>query len=188
MFESLDVFIFTLGLTEAWEACADGTVYPTAPGTIAGNYDPGAYRFRNFRHSEIMEDLREFWELLRSVNPTAKLLLTVSPVPLSATASSNHVLVATTYSKSVLRSVAGEVSEEVSDIGYFPSFEIICSHPSRAIFFEEDMRTVTETGVEFVMDHFFRSSQVGSPASERGVEGHGNDLICDDELLDRFAG
>jgi hypothetical protein len=31
MLETLDVMVFTLGLTECWEDLADGTVYPVAP-------------------------------------------------------------------------------------------------------------------------------------------------------------
>ncbi|WP_201304707.1 GSCFA domain-containing protein, partial [Vreelandella titanicae] len=35
MLEEVDVFVFTLGLTEAWVSTVDETVYPTAAGTIA---------------------------------------------------------------------------------------------------------------------------------------------------------
>ena len=45
----LDIFIFTLGLTEAWLSKQDGTVYPSAPGTIAGDYVSDQYEFHNFR-------------------------------------------------------------------------------------------------------------------------------------------
>jgi hypothetical protein len=113
MFATLDVFVFTMGLTEGWESLQDGTMYAVAPGTVAGAYDPKKHVFHNLRHSEIRADMLAFWERLRAVNPTARMLLTVSPVPLAATATDNHVLVATTYSKSVLRAVAGELSEDV---------------------------------------------------------------------------
>lgn len=49
MFATLDVFVFTLGLTEGWEAVEDGTMFPMAPGTVAGSYDPTGYRLRNLR-------------------------------------------------------------------------------------------------------------------------------------------
>jgi hypothetical protein len=187
LFETVDVFIFTLGLTEAWECSDDGTVYPTAPGISAGRYDPADYGFRNFRHAEILGDLRNFWNLLREVNPTARMLLTVSPVPLTATASSNHVLVATTYSKSTLRAVAGDISDEIPDIGYFPSFEMICTHPSRGMFFNPDMRSVNDAGVDYVMSHFFRASQIESPALGTQAGERAEELICDEQLLDQFG-
>ena len=56
LLEELDVLVFTLGLTETWEA-GDGTVYPVAPGTLAGEFDPARYRFRNLRHGEVLADM-----------------------------------------------------------------------------------------------------------------------------------
>ncbi len=185
MFATLDVFVFTMGLTEGWEARADGTMYPMAPGTVAGEYDADKYVFHNLRHAEIAADMTAFWQRLKTVNPGARMLLTVSPVPLTATATDDHVLVATTYSKSVLRGVAGELAEDHDDISYFPSYEIIASHPGRGMFFNPDLRTVNEFGVNYVMTHFFS----GSLASEFGAaskEADGElDLVCDEEKLDQ---
>lgn len=48
MLADADLMVFTLGLTEAWEHIETGTIYPTAPGTIAGDFDPEVYRFKNF--------------------------------------------------------------------------------------------------------------------------------------------
>ena len=39
LFEKLDLFVFTLGLTEMWVHKESGTIYPTAPGTLLGNFD-----------------------------------------------------------------------------------------------------------------------------------------------------
>lgn len=183
MLDSLDVFVFTLGLTEAWESREDGTVYPTAAGTLVGSHDPAKYVFHNFRYNEIADDLRRFWSLLKSRNPKARMLLTVSPVPLTATASADHVLVASVRSKSVLRAVAGDLAEDDDDVFYFPSYEVIASHPGRAMFFNPDLRTVNDAGVQVVMKHFFRAFGATStaPAAEE-------DIICDESTLERFAG
>jgi hypothetical protein len=182
MFESLDVFVFTLGLTEAWVHRVDGTVYPTAAGTIAGSHDPAAYQFVNFRYRDVLADLQQFWSLLRSINPRARLVLTVSPVPLNATASPDHVLVATVRSKSVLRAVAADLADDHDDIHYFPSYEIIAAHPSRGMFFEPDLRNVNEMGVALVMRHFFAA--FGQPLAAP-VETA--DIICEEAELDRFT-
>jgi len=185
MLATLDVFVFTMGLTEGWEAVSDGTMYPMAPGTLAGEYDPVRYVFRNLRHGDVLADMTGFWHRLRSVNPTARMLLTVSPVPLTATATSQHVLVATTYSKSVLRGVAGELADAHEDIHYFPSYEILSAHPGRAMFFNPDLRTVNEVGVNYVMTHFFSGSLKkefeNSAPPEPNEE---DDIICDEEQLD----
>lgn len=185
MFAELDVFVFTMGLTEGWENAEDGTMFAVAPGTVAGTYDPSRHVLRNLRHAEIRADMLAFWERLRKVNPGARMLLTVSPVPLAATATENHVLVATTYSKSVLRAVAGELSEDVADIHYFPSYEIVSSHPGRGMFFEPDLRNVNMYGVNFVMTQFFSgplAAEFGSAAAKERDEDL--ELICDEGKLD----
>ncbi len=198
LLEQVDVFVFTLGLTEAWESSGDCTVYPTAPGTIAGSFDASRYRFRNFRYPEVMADLQGFWGLLRECNPSARMILTVSPVPLTATASDDHVVVATTQSKATLRAVAGDMAALEEDVAYFPSFELISAHPARAMFFNPDLRTVNSVGVDYVMSHFFgdlpearleRSSLAPAPrVAASGPQRPEDDvLICDEELLEEYA-
>lgn len=185
MFRNLDLFVFTLGLTEGWESKADGTVYPIAPGVIAGNYEPDAHRLLNLRTSDVRSDLEAFREKLKAVNPGARILLTVSPVPLAATATENHVLVATTWSKSVLRSVAGEISADFEDVSYFPSYEIISSHASRGMFFDPDLRNVNPFGVELVMKKFFVGELAKEfPSKDSDVAVEEFELICDEERLD----
>lgn len=181
MLHELDVFVFTLGLTEAWISRADGAVYPTAAGTIVGSHDPARYEFHNFRYPEILDDLKQFWRLLRSVNPKARMILTVSPVPLNATASGEHVLIASSRSKAVLRAVAGDFAADEADATYFPSYEIISSHPARGMFFEPDLRNVNDCGVRLVMKHFFRLfADVDARATEDDAE-----IICEEAELDR---
>lgn len=183
MFDQLDLFVFTLGLTEGWANRQDGTMFALAPGVVAGDYDPARHVFRNLRYGEILSDMREFWRALKSVNPGARMLLTVSPVPLAATAGPDHVLAATTYSKSVLRAVAGDLAADDTDIGYFPSYEIISSHPARGMFYEPDLRNVNPMGVDLVMRQFFSGSLARefSAAAEDGAE---LDLICDESRLE----
>lgn len=174
------VFIFTLGLTEAWVDRRDGTVYPVCPGTAAGEYDPAKYKFCNFSHSEVLEDLRAFIALVRERNPNVKFLFTVSPVPLVATAEARHVLVSTVYSKSVLRAVAGEMESADPNVDYFPSFELISGTPARSMFFMPDMRSVHPKGVDFVMDHFFRQHPPLVSTMSLGVDIEERDPVCDE--------
>lgn len=184
MLQTLDVLVFTMGLTEGWESAADGTMFPTAPGTIAGSYDEGRYAFHNLRYGEILEDMEAAWALLRQVNPAARILLTVSPVPLVATATGQHVLAATTYSKSVLRAVAGDLAASHADIHYFPSYEIIIGHPSRGIFFNPDLRTVNPMGVDLVMSHFFSGPLAREFSGVTGEAEKDFEVICDEEQME----
>ena len=120
MFETTRVFVFTLGLTEAWVNRDDGSIYPTCPGTLAGQFAPELHQFKNYTYPEIYSDLSDVVRTIKEVNPNIKIILTVSPVPLVATASSNHVLLATIYSKSTLRAIAGDAAVQMNGIEYFP--------------------------------------------------------------------
>jgi hypothetical protein len=192
MFETCSVLIFTLGLTEGWASRRDGAVVPLAPGTV-GVEDPD-FGFENFSVSGMIEDLETFISKLRTVNPSARVLLTVSPVPLIATYESRHVLVSTVYSKSALRVVADAVSRNLQAVDYFPSYEIITGPQSRGRFFGDDLRTVTAEGVDAVMDVFSRHY-----LSDRLVEAKPRDvpvtvdmeritseyeIVCDEEAID----
>jgi hypothetical protein len=154
MFKNLNVFVFTLGLTECWASRLDGAVYPVAPGVVGGVFDPQKYEFLNFGVSDVTQDLRAFLHKLRLINPRSRVVLTVSPVPLVATAAKRHVVVSTTYSKSVLRVAAEEVAASQDNVSYFPSYEIITSPHARGAYFGEDGRSVTQSGVDHVMRVF----------------------------------
>ena len=39
VFAEFDIFVFTLGLTEAWRSRLDGSVFPICPGTSCGTFD-----------------------------------------------------------------------------------------------------------------------------------------------------
>ncbi|ATE64029.1 GSCFA domain-containing protein [Rhizorhabdus dicambivorans] len=196
MFETLDIFVFTLGLTEGWESRIDGAVYPVCPGVSGGTFDPERHAFHNFRVGEVTEDLSAFITALRGVNPKARIILTVSPVPLVATASGNHVLAATTYSKSALRAAAQEIAEDHEGVFYFPSYEIIMGAPAAARYFAENMRNVTEEGVAQVMSVFLRHAagiDLPGPAASAAPEARDATIdaakewvqvMCDEALLD----
>lgn len=154
VFSQADVFIFTLGLTEAWVHKSSGQVYPTAPGTIAGTYNEEVHGFVNFRLAEVRADLMGALQRIKRLNSDLRVLLTVSPVPLTATASGHHVLSATSYSKSVLRACAGEMQADFPDVDYFPSYEIVTSSKAGVTFFEPNLRSVTKAGVTQVMSIF----------------------------------
>lgn len=159
-FHSCDVFVFTFGLTEAWIHKETGTVYPTAPGTLAGSFDPDTFAFRNYRHREIFDDFAHFRERMREINPDIRFVITTSPVPLTATASGQHVEVASTYSKAVLRAVCGELYDTFDDVDYFPSYEIITSQRAGGAYYEANLRSVTPEGVQMAMSSFMAAHGV----------------------------
>jgi hypothetical protein len=153
-FAEMDCFIFTLGLTECWLNTADGAAYPLCPGTVGGTFDPTKHRFHDLSVDEVVADFRAFLADLRTINPHVRIILTVSPVPLAATAKDTHVLQATILSKSILRVAAGILARH-DGVAYFPSYEIVTGpHADHA--FEPDLRSVSEPAVAHVMRLFFR--------------------------------
>lgn len=193
-----DVIVFTMGLTESWFNAESGDEYPVCPGTAAGEFDGARHRFVNQDYLAIREALVKALAQIRSVNPEVSVLLTVSPVPLTATMSGNHVLTATMESKAILRAVAGSVARELSWVDYFPSYEIISAPAFGGAFFEDNKRTVAAAGVARVMDCFFGS--LGAKFPEAFTDGFAGEaqaaqdaaaraetVACEEELLAAFG-
>lgn len=200
LFETLDVFVFTLGLTECWVSTADGAAFPLCPGVEGGTFDPDRYGFVNQDVAEVISDMSSFIDELKSLNPRAEIVLTVSPVPLVATAEAGaHVLSATTYSKSVLRVAAETLRRRYAHVHYFPSYEIVTGSYNRGRYFAADLREVTEKGVAHVMRLFLEHATgsgteraVAAPEARKPPEdkfmARAEELLgieCDEVALDR---
>lgn len=200
--ELSDYFVFTLGLTESWFNKELGYEYPMCPGTVVGEFDENKHFFVNQQFEKIRVNLSDALALMNDVNPRLKFILTVSPVPLTATNSGKHVAVATMASKSVLRAVADQFAINRSNVDYFPSYEIINSPIFKGVFFEPNQRSVVSYGVNFVMDSFFKClvDKFGKPIvkddNKHQLESKVSDLninevfdpTCEEELLAAFGG
>jgi hypothetical protein len=204
MFETLEVFVFTLGLTECWVSRTDGAVYPICPGVEGGEFDESRHVFSNETVEDVVNEMSAFLLHLARVNPRAQVILTVSPVPLAATARADqHVLTATTYSKSVLRVAAETLTGRFPHVSYFPSYEIITGGFNRGAYYADDLRNVLENGVSHVMGLFMKHATGAQPEVQPSVSGEAkaksqppaadhNDLAaqliqveCDEAALDR---
>ena len=176
-----------------WVHKESGTVYPTAPGTICGEFNENIYEFKNAEYQEIINDFNQFKAIVRKIrsNRPFKILLTVSPVPLTATASGKHVLVSTVHSKSILRAVVGKLSKNNKNIDYFPSFEIVNNPRLHSTTFKDNLRSVRDETVQMVMKHFSREH----PPIQKKKEVEKNlknnkknieDIQCEEALLEAF--
>lgn len=194
MFEQADVFIFTLGLTEAWRSRIDSTVFSAAPGVVGGVFDPNLHEFVNFSLEETYAALREFLAKFHTVNPAVKILLTVSPVPLMATYEDRSVLSSNTYSKSVLRIAADMAIRDHDWVDYFPSYEIITGSFAGGIYYGPDHREVNELGVAHAMRCFMRNyTDEGSNCNASSLAifddyQASRSVICDESILDAARG
>lgn len=192
------VFIFTLGLTEGWMNPATGLRYSACPGTMGGSFDPALHQFENLDYPAVLDGLEDIRAKLKALNPEIRVLLTVSPVPLAATAEPGaHVLTATTHSKSVLRAAAGAFAARHADVDYFPSYEIVTTPGLKREMFEDDRRSVLRDGVDFVMSHFLEGlgAHEAAPAArqapseiEQAVAAarRADDVVCEEIALERY--
>ena len=192
VFIESDFIIFTLGLTEGWRSRRDGAVFPLAPGVSGGTFDPQEYEFVNFTAGEIEQDLAILVTKIGAVNPYARFILTVSPVPLIATYENRHVLVSTAYSKAALRVAADTAERSFHNVTYFPSYEIITSPAAQGRYYADDLREVTDLGVKHVMrvfaKHFLEapktvSTQDTVALADRAVRNNSG-IVCDEETIE----
>lgn len=197
IFTRTDLFVFTLGLSETWQHRKTGLVFPTAPGTVAGDFDPSQHSFINLGYADILDDLETAIDIMQEMNPQLRILLTVSPVPLTATASDKHILAANTYSKSLLRVVAEDICRNNCTVDYFPSYEIITGAPFIENSYESNLRSVKSAAVEAAMWVFFDAypelempNFVSSTIKSGGYIDPNfldDELVCEERLLEAFA-
>jgi len=189
MIEEMEGLVFTLGLTEQWVDGGSGRVLPTAPGVLAGRFDDSCISFVNASYNDVVEALSRTINMIRSVNSNVRFLLTVSPVPLAATATGVHVVQATQYSKAVLRAAAGYLSSVLDYVDYFPSYEIVTNNHGPEYFYEDDRRSVSPRGVSLVMEQLFgdweapKSIQLGSTIPG-GMEDAREETECEGVICD----
>jgi len=154
IFETSDLFIFTFGLTEAWSSLDGEVVYGSHPSVVTGYDYEEVLAPINFDYIACFNDMVYVINFISNINPDLKFIFTVSPVALAATHQNNHVLMATTYSKSVLRAVAGKLVELWPKADYFHSYEIFSAAQSFGQFLSSDLRDVNDRGVCVAMNCF----------------------------------
>lgn len=185
LFATATHLIFTLGLVECWSDLQTGRVFPIAPGVIAGQHDPARYRLLRLGFSEVLQDLQQIRDHLHRDNPSLRMILTVSPVPLVATATDQHVLPATSGAKAILRAAAGEFADGHQDVDYFPAYEIVTNPAARGRFYMKNCRDVTPQGVQAVTGVFLRAHGLTQVTDGQGDApgGSAEDLICEEIML-----
>lgn len=167
-----DLVVVTLGLVEAWYDEKNDTFLNQMPTRADMKSQSGRYFFRRL-------DVFDSYALLdRAISELVgagvdKILLTVSPVPLGTTFTSEDVVVANSFSKSVLRVCAGKLAEEHPQVDYFPSYEIVSSGGLNS--FNPDNIHVQLPVVRRVTGHmlnaYFPDSMQKSETSQQAVSG-----------------
>ena len=128
VFLATEFFIITLGLSEVWyDEATGGTFWRAVPVEV---FDPARHKFRVMSMEETKADIARVHGLIRKHVPGAKILFTISPIPLAATFREVACLSANSVSKAILRAaldefLRGRPDELNRSLFYFPSLEIV---------------------------------------------------------------
>lgn len=149
------VVIVTLGLTEYWYDKEFGVPLNDTPIDWRYAMRTNRFEFRNSPFADSYEQVMRLKELIFKVSKSGntKMIITVSPVPLQRTFSKQDVIVANTYSKSVLRAIAQEVANSDDRVDYFPSYEIVMNSP-RSFAWKHDQRHVEFGVIQTIVSKF----------------------------------
>ena len=145
------IVILTLGLIETWKDSRDGVTFTELPPTTYFNSLKHEFYLQTV--DDVMNDLVFCHSLLMQHNPSAHIIISVSPVPLHCTFRKNiNTYVANGLSKSTLRIAAEYFSYSYPNVTYFESFDIITQAIKNP--FLSDNRHVRPEVVSTMMDIF----------------------------------
>ncbi|MBS1487399.1 MAG: GSCFA domain-containing protein [Bacteroidetes bacterium] len=99
--------------------------------------------------NEIAESFDGFYTLLKSINPRAKIILTVSPVR-----HTKDTLELNSVSKSILRLACHTLSNKFPDVTYFPAYEIVMDDLRDYRFYKKDLIHPTTEAVDYIWEKF----------------------------------
>lgn len=156
IFDRTTIFILTLGLSEVWCNKQTGEVFWRA--IPAQQFDETRHGFRVATVLETKQKLTSIWYLIHRHRPEAKVIFTLSPVPLVATFRPISCITANEVSKSVLRVALDEWIREHpalnSQLYYWPSYEIVRYFAEDP--YKDDNRHVRQGVVSLIMEAFVK--------------------------------
>lgn len=153
-----DLLVITLGYIESWTMKENDKVYylNRFPGVSELKQKPDKYSFVRLGVEDFISLIEESLLELKRVNKKIKILLTVSPVPISATFMPNYdCIVANSISKNVLLTTAIYLSEKYNFIDYFPSYEVALSMGINA--FKSDLIHIRNEVVNLIVNYFLEN-------------------------------
>ncbi len=169
------VVVLTLGLVEAWFDREQGLYLNRAPGYRLVKRQAGRFELRLLDHAANLEALEQIHALLRThCRDDLRVVVSVSPVPLSETFTGRDVLVANAYSKAVLRAVAEHFARRHERVDYYPSYESV-TLSDRRVAFQDDLHHVADAVVDLNVRRFldlYAADDAGAEAREADAQRH----------------
>lgn len=148
MLKSARWFIITWGTAWVYQLKDSTDIVANCHKTPQNNFNKSLLESK-----EIIEDFTRFYKALKQYNPGIQIILTISPVRhIKDTLPLNNV------SKSIIRIAAHLLSQEHSDIHYFPAYEIMLDELRDYRFYKEDMIHPTSQAEDYIWEKFKSSS------------------------------
>jgi len=149
------VFFFTLGMAEVFRDRRSGKVVCQKP-TYLGGGGAAETEMHLSGFAENSANLEAIRGHIKAMNSDARIVVTVSPVPLERTFSDRDILIANTEGKATLRACAGEFARAHDDVTYFPAYEMVTLMGEGAIQ-QRDLRHVDQRVVSAIMQAFIKA-------------------------------
>lgn len=145
-----EIIIITLGLTEVWIKKDNKMISCMNPGYAGGGGKNETF-FYVSSYEDNLNNLRNIMKIINKKEIKAKVIFTVSPVPLGQTFRNLDVTIANEESKSILRVAASEIIKEFDNAYYFPAYEF-CKYSSNV--YEKDGRHIKPEIVDNIIKLF----------------------------------
>lgn len=98
---------------------------------------------------ECADYLREAVTMLRQINPSVRIIITVSPIRYA-----KYGFHGSQLSKATLLLAADKLTKEIDNVVYFPAYEIVNDELRDYRFYREDMLHPTDQAVEYIWQRF----------------------------------
>lgn len=139
-----DLLIITFGTAWVYRYRENGLVVSNCHKFPAGDFE----RFR-LSVEDIVAEYTGIITRLREVNPSVRILFTVSPIRHWKDGAHGNQL-----SKAVLLLAIDELAHLFPDVCYFPSYEIVMDELRDYRFYAEDMLHVSDVAVNYIWERF----------------------------------
>lgn len=104
---------------------------------------------RELSVDECADYLREAVAMLRQINPSVRIIITVSPIRYA-----KYDFHGSQLSKATLLLAADKLTKEMDNVVYFPAYEIVNDELRDYRFYREDMLHPTDQAVEYIWQRF----------------------------------
>lgn len=134
----------TFGTAHAYELISNGQIVANCH-----KQPKNLFKKRLLGLDEMMNGFRGFQKVIENVNPTAEIIVTVSPV--------RHIkdgIPENQLSKSLLRVLCHEMAEECPRVSYFPSYELMMDDLRDYRYYKDDMIHPTAFAENYIWELF----------------------------------